>query len=185
MKKILLLILLSFITTISYSNENINLTFNEDSGQYWQYISDKTMGGISNGQATLEQKDEIFFARLTGNVSTKNNGGFIQIRSRFSFDKIQNHKLKIKGIKIKVRGNNEIYHIFIRTKETQSYSDYYLASFTAKENWTLIDLPFTEFKHNFSSDLKLEDKNLKTLGIVAYGRDFVSDISISKIIFYY
>ena len=61
--------------------EDLSFPFNSDSGRYWQYISDQVMGGISDGEVTLEQDGEMFFARLTGNVSTKNNGGFIQLRS--------------------------------------------------------------------------------------------------------
>ena len=185
MKKTLLLILLIFTTMVSAAEDSVELPFNQDSSQYWQYISDRTMGGISDGKATLEQDGEIFFARLTGNVSTENNGGFIQLRSRFSFANFEKDGKKIKGVRLNVRGNGETYHIFIRTSETQSYRDFYLASFKANSNWEIIDLPFNKFKHRHSTNLFLEGKNIRTLGIVAYGRDFISDISISKIIFYY
>ena len=185
MKKILLLILLTFTTMISAAEEDVSLTFSQDSEKYWLYISDRTMGGISDGQAALEQDGKMFFARLTGNVSTANNGGFIQLRSRFSFSNFQKNDKKIKGVRLNVRGNGETYHIFIRTNETQSYRDYYLASFTTKSDWEMIDLPFNKFKHRLSKNSNLEGKNIRTFGIVAYGRDFISDVSVSKIIFYY
>ena len=185
MKKVLILILLTFTTIISAAEEDIDLSFTQDSAKYWQYISDRTMGGISDGEAALEQDEEMFFARLTGNVSTKNNGGFIQLRSRFSFANFEKDDKKLKGVRLNVRGNGETYHIFIRTNETQSYRDYYSASFETNSDWEMIDLPFNEFKHKLSNDLNLEGKNIRTLGIVAYGRDFISDVSVSKIIFYY
>ena len=167
------------------AEEDINLPFTQDSAKYWQYISDGTMGGVSDGQAALEQDGEMFFARLTGNVSTKNNGGFIQLRSRFSFANFEKDGKKIKGVRLNVRGNGETYHIFIRTNETQSYRDYYLTSFEANSNWKMIDLPFNEFKHRLSNNSNLEGKNIRTFGIVAYGRDFISDVSVSTINFYY
>ena len=185
MKKLLFLVLLIFTNIIYAAEEDVSLIFTPDTTKYWQYISDRTMGGISDGEAALEQDGEMFFARLTGNVSTENNGGFIQIRSRFSFENFEKDDKKIKGVRLKVRGNGETYHIFIRTSETQSYRDLYLASFKANSNWEIIDLPFNKFKHRHSTNLFLEGKNIRTLGIVAYGRDFISDISISKIIFYY
>ena len=186
LKKILLLLLLIFTTVISAAaEEDIKLPFTQNSGQYWQYISDRTMGGVSDGQASLEQDGEIFFARLTGNVSTKNNGGFIQLRSRFSFEDFEKDGKEIKGVRLNVRGNGETYHIFIRTKETQSYRDYYSASFKANPEWEMIDLPFSAFKHRYSSNSVLEGKNIRTFGIVAYGRDFTSDVSVSTINFYY
>ena len=184
MKKTLLLILLIF-TTILSAEENIDLPFTKDSAKYWQYISDRTMGGVSDGQAALEQDGEMFFARLTGNVSTKNNGGFIQLRSRFSFANFEKDGKKLKGVRLNVRGNGETYYIFIRTNETKSYRDYYSASFEANSSWEMIDSPFNEFKHRLSNNLELEGKNIRTFGIVAYGRDFISDVSVSKIIFYY
>jgi len=46
-------------------------------------------------------------------------------------------------------------------------------------------LPFSEFTHRVSNNSDLEGKNIISLGIVAYGRDFVSDVSVSNIIFYY
>ena len=185
MKKILLLILLTFTTMTSASEDDVSVPFNQDSSKYWQYISDRTMGGISDGEAVLEQDGEMFFARLTGNVSTKNNGGFIQLRSRLSFTDFEKDGKKFKGIRLNVRGNGETYHIFIRTTETRSYRDYYSASFIANSNWEMIDLPFNEFKHRLSNNSNLEGKNIRTFGIVAYGRDFESDVSVSKIIFYY
>ncbi len=185
MKKALLLVLLTFTTMIFAAEEDVNLTFSTDSAKYWQYISDRTMGGVSDGQAALEQDGKILFARLTGNVSTENNGGFIQLRSRFSFANFEKDGKKIKGVRLNARGNGEIYHIFIRTSETQSYRDYYSATFTANSNWEMIDLPFNEFKHRLSNNSNLEGKNIRTFGIVAYGRDFESDVSVSKIIFYY
>ena len=185
MKKTLFLFLLTFTTIISAAEDDINLTFTQESGKYWQYISDKTMGGISDGQASLEKDGETFFARLTGKVSTENNGGFIQLRSSFSFINFEKDKKNIKGVRLNVRGNGEIYHIFIRTHQTRSYRDYYSATFKADFNWQMIDLPFKEFKHRVSNNHDLEGKNIRTFGIVAYGRDFESDVSVSEIIFYY
>jgi len=49
MKKALFLILLTFTTMISAAEENINIPFTPDSAKYWQYISDRTMGGVSDG----------------------------------------------------------------------------------------------------------------------------------------
>ena len=185
MKKILLLLLLTFATMISAAEEDINISFTQDSVKYWQYISDRTMGGVSNGQVALEQDGKMFFARLTGNVSTKNNGGFIQLRSRISLANSEKDGKKIKGVRLNVRGNGETYYIFIRTNETQSPSDYYSASFEANSYWQMIDLPFSKFERKWSNNSILDAKNIRSFGIVAYGRDFISDVSVSTINFYY
>ena len=164
--------------------EEIKIPFNKEIAQYWGYISDRTMGGISVGQAFLDQDKDAVFARLTGNVSTKNNGGFIQLRSTLSFVDINNMEKELKGVRLNTKGNGETYHIFIRTSETKSYSDFYYATFIANEEWKIVDLPFTKFKHRFS-DRALDGNDIQTFGIVAYGRDFICDVSVSEIIFYF
>ena len=47
--------------------------------QSWSYIADTVMGGVSQGSAVYV-KEEVSI-RLSGIVSTKNNGGFIQVRT--------------------------------------------------------------------------------------------------------
>ena len=106
------------------------------------------MGGISQGQAVLEQEGEMFFARLSGNVSTANIGGFIQLWSTLSFVNLVNQEKILKGVRLNVRGNGETYHIFIRTSETRSYRDFFSATFIANNDWSIVDLPFSKFKHS-------------------------------------
>ena len=184
MHKALLIIFLIFSTIAFAKEEEVKIPFSEDNAKYWQYISDQTMGGVSTGQAVLEKDEDIFFARLIGNVSTANNGGFIQLRSTLSFVNLYNKNKPLKGVRLNTRGNGETYHIFIRTSETRSYSDFYYATFATDSEWHLVDLPFTKFKHRFSNS-SLDGNDIRTFGIVAYGRDFFSDVSVSDIIFYY
>ena len=179
----LLFSLLLFYSSVVLSKDQINIPFTEENARYWQYISDQTMGGVSNGQAFLDIEGDMIFARLTGNVSTANNGGFIQIRTNFSFVDLINTNKDLKGVLLNTKGNGETYHIFIRTSEDRSYRDFYSATFTANNNWEIVDLPFTKFKHRYSNR-SLDGNDIRTFGIVAYGRDFVSDVSVSEIIFY-
>ena len=183
MRLLILIIFINFFTLEIFAKE-IFLPFNKENAKFWTYISDRTMGGVSNGQAVLDQDGETYFARLIGDVSTDNNGGFIQLRSTLSFAKINNNENILKGVRLNTRGNGETYHIFIRTSETRSYSDFYYATFIADEEWEIVDLPFTKFKHRFSNSV-LDGNDIQTFGIVAYGRDFISDVSVSNIIFYY
>ena len=54
-------------------------------------------GWYSDGKAEIINGEDLFL-RLSGNVSTKNNGGFIQVRSS------RNLVNNFSGIKLKVRG---------------------------------------------------------------------------------
>ena len=182
MYKLLFSLLISY-SSLVFSKDQISIPFTEDNARYWQYISDQTMGGVSNGQAILDKDSDMIFARLTGNVSTANNGGFIQIRTNFSFVDLINTNKDLKGVRLNTKGNGETYHIFIRTSEDRSYRDFYSATFTTNENWEIVDLPFSEFKHRYSNK-SLDGNDIRTFGIVAYGRNFYSDVSVSEIIFY-
>ena len=47
----------------------------------WAYLADTVMGGISVGKAEVTSSGSETGIRLSGRVSTENNGGFIQIRT--------------------------------------------------------------------------------------------------------
>ena len=179
----LLFSLLIFYSSVVFSKDQIIIPFTEENARYWQYISDQTMGGVSDGQAILDKDGDMIFARLTGNVSTANNGGFIQIRTNFSFVDLINTNKDLKGVLLNTKGNGETYHIFIRTSEDRSYRDFYSATFTTNDNWEIVDLPFSKFKHRYSNR-SLDGNDIRTFGIVAYGRNFYSDVSVSEISFY-
>ena len=179
----LLFSLLIFYSSVVFSKDQISIPFTEENARYWQYISDQTMGGVSDGQAILDKDGDVIFARLTGNVSTANNGGFIQIRTNFSFVDLINTNKDLKGVLLNTKGNGETYHIFIRTSEDRSYRDFYSATFTTNDNWEIVDLPFSKFKHRYSNR-SLDGNDIRTFGIVAYGRNFYSDVSVSEISFY-
>ena len=190
MKKLTLSTLIAISTLTLNSNATADdsvlaYPFSADSGKYWQYVSDRVMGGVSDGQVTLEQDGDMYYARLTGNVSTANNGGFIQLRAGVSFANSEKDGKNLQGVRLNVRGNGEAYYIHIRTDESWSPSDYYATTFKANSDWQMIDLPFNSFKRRWSKDSVLDPKKIRSFGIVAYGRDHVSDISVSTLEFYY
>ena len=182
-----MVIALVFIfTTYAHAKpQDLHFPFSPQTSDYWQYISDRTMGGVSNGKVTLGRENEVDFIRLTGQVSTQNNGGFIQLRAGISFANTQTQGQSISGAKLTARGNGEVYHVFIRTKDTRSYSDYYYATFIASKDWQIIDLPFKDFKRSRSNGSKLLAQDITRFAIVGYGRDFEADVSVSNITFYY
>ena len=197
MKKLLLLVLLTLTTVASALEDNLSFPFTPDSVKNWKFFSDQVMGGLSEGNVSLEQDGEMTFIRLLGNVSTENNGGFIQLRTSTSmsnkplmFKSIHNSRKdgkKIKGVRLNVRGNGETYYIFIQTSILHWLPiGFHTATFDTSPNWKMVDLPFNQFKKRSNKNKSSFDaKDIKTFGIVAYGRDFRSDLSVSSIEFYY
>ena len=153
---------------------DVNDTFKDKPQNRWRFITDQVMGGVSSGKLQFEVVQEQIVARMTGDVSTKNNGGFIQFRRKMTAVKGFN------GVEIRARGNGEKYFIHLRTSGTVLPWQYYQASFDATDEWRVIRIPFDKFVG--SSDW-LDDviypPSIRSLGIVAYGRDHQADISVS------
>ena len=74
-KSIFILFSIFSVNTSSMVIDNLN-----DVRANWSAISDQVMGGISEVNFYEMEEDGQKFYRLEGNVSTENNGGFIQSR---------------------------------------------------------------------------------------------------------
>lgn len=143
----------------------------------WAYLADTVMGGVSRGSAEFSNGA----LRLTGQVSTKNNGGFIQVRTRI--DPTETSE-KV-GVKIKVKGNGEVYYLHIRNASARLPWHYYTANFQTSEKWKEILIPFNNFEKSATfMPRKLNAETIKTLGVVAYGKDHEADVSIANLEFY-
>ena len=66
---------ITFPTLSNAQDPMIELSLSDPSR--WDYFSDQVMGGVSSGSASFEQDGGQSILRLTGDVSTANNGGFI------------------------------------------------------------------------------------------------------------
>ena len=147
----------------------------------WSYFADTVMGGVSEGTAVFESRGVDKTIRLTGEVSTANNGGFIQVRSSGPWELAEGKT----GIKLKVKGNGEQYYLHIRNSSTRLPWHYYHQGFETTSTWREIKLPFQFFKKSASVLRTLVTQNtIKTIAIVAYGKDHTADISIISLEFY-
>lgn len=157
--------------------------FDADSMVRWNYVSDQVMGGVSEGSARMVTDNDTgdSYAHMVGSVSTANNGGFIQLRTSLSagVDK------KAAGVYIKARGNGQKYYIHLRTRGTMLPWQYYQGTFDVSDQWQVIRLPLDAFKASGSWIRKSAlPKSIRSIGIVAYGRNHQADIQISEIGFY-
>ena len=98
-----------------------------------------------------------------------------------------NEKLdkNIEGVYLKVRGNGEKYFIHLRTRGTMLPWQYYQSAFSTSNDWTEVFLPLKSFKPSGSWLGKgVNPKSIRSLGVVAYGRDHVADVQVTEIGFY-
>ena len=145
----------------------------------WEYVADRVMGGVSTGQ--ISQQDGA--TRLTGTVSLDNNGGFIQM----AFDLVEGggsfDASAWTGIEVDLRGNDETYELRLRTDQLTRPWHSFRAEFTASTKTTTLRLPFTSFEPH-RTDVIFDPARLRRIGILAIGRVFDADVSVSAIRLY-
>ena len=180
MKKItyIQILLIIFMTNKSFAGNLFKDDF-QDPIQ-WTFISDSVMGGVSTGSIVYEMKEGYSVAYMSGDVSTKNNGGFIQARRN-----LENVDLKkAKYIKIIAKGNNQKYFVHLRTGSTILPWQYYQISFDVIENYKEFILPIEKFKKSGSfQPSKVNSESIKSVAIVAYGRNHKANIYVKEISF--
>ena len=147
----------------------------------WTYVGDTVMGGVSQGAARVESQAGQPVLRLTGEVSTANNGGFIQTRTKLETPPPSGTS----GVRIQARGNDQRYFVHLRTTGTSLPWQYYQAAFDVTSDWREFRLPFEAFKPsgNLLRDVPEAD-SIRSVGIVAFGRDHKADISVRLVGFY-
>ena len=150
----------------------------------WSYVSDQVMGGVSEGRLVFASEEGESFAHMTGRVSTENNGGFIQFRTPV----IKGEKgttETVRGVILKVRGNQQQYYIHLRSSGTLLPWQYYQAEFQATDQWQTVKIPLESFDPSGRWLRKqISPGSIRSIGVVAFGRDHSADIQISEIGFY-
>ncbi len=147
----------------------------------WRFFSDTVMGGVSSGQVTFRTDTGESYARMTGTVSTANNGGFIQMRMELP----EGAPDGVTGVRLVVRGNDQRYFVHLRTGGTILPWQYYQAGFDVTQDWSEVRLPLTAF--NRSGRLLRavpRAEGLSSVAVVAYGRDHEAQVDVREIGFY-
>jgi hypothetical protein len=148
----------------------------------WQLIADTVMGGVSQGTLAPETIDDRPCLHLTGLVSLKNNGGFVQAALDLSPDGVFDAR-GLTGIELDVRGNGESYNLHLRTADTRIVWQSYRASFRAGADWERVQLPFDGFQP-YRIDLPIDLAVLRRMGLVAIGREMAADLYVARVAFY-
>lgn len=112
------------------ADERLIEDFALGAGNRWEYLGDPVMGGVSTGRVELRREAGARFIRLTGSVSTANNGGFIQTRIALPEPLPEGAQ----GLILRLRGNGERYFLHLRTRATRLPWHYYQAEVQSGRN---------------------------------------------------
>lgn len=140
----------------------------------WDFFTDQVMGGVSSG--TVAFPDGAL--RLTGTVSTANNGGFIQARLKLP-ERLPDSAT---ALVLRVRGNGDRYYVHLRTGGTLLPWHFYQASFPTSAGWSEVRLPFAAFKPSTRMVRATPSPgSVRSVAVVAYGHDHAADVSVDWI----
>ena len=174
-------VLLLWTASTAIAEDSLIEDFRSQPETRWRFVADTVMGGVSNGQVEFVQEDKDVHARMTGTVSTANNGGFIQIRMELPTPPPR----ETVGVRLVVRGNEQRYFVHLRTSGTVLPWQYYQAGFPVTQEWSEIRLPFTDFEPSGRLLRSVpRPGSLKSIGIVAFGRDHEAEIDVREVSFY-
>ena len=149
-------------------------------GTRWEVISDRVMGGVSEGTMVRDVVLGRRAIRLRGDVSLDNNGGFVQMALDLSPTGGDIDASGWSGIELDVLGNNERYGVHLRTSDLARPWQSYRQGFTARDAWSTVRLPFAEFAPH-RTEAPLDLRRLRRLGLIAIGRAFSADLSLGGI----
>ncbi|MEM8577179.1 MAG: CIA30 family protein [Pseudomonadota bacterium] len=151
--------------------------FTDGAAPDWRYVSDRVMGGVSDGAMQMARQGDARFARLSGTVSTANNGGFIQMRrgldAPFATD--------TSGLRLRVRGNGAKYYVHLRPRSSRRPWHYFAAMFDAPTDWQEISLPWSAFTAQGGLVAEFDPTQITSIGVVAYGADYEAELDVAWI----
>ena len=84
-------------------------------GTRWQLVTDRVMGGVSDGTLVRESVSGRPALRMRGDVSLENNGGFVQMALDLAPGGGVVDASSWTGIELDVIGNDEDYGVHLRT----------------------------------------------------------------------
>ena len=151
-------------------------------GVEWRLFTDTVMGGVSRGELSLDRYKGKGCLRMRGDVSTENNGGFVQIA--LDLDETGAFDASLyDGVELQVAGNNESYNIHFRTSGLWFPWQSYRFGFDATDDWQTVRIPFAELEA-YKTDQVFKPNKLKRIGLVGIGRDFQADLCLASVKYY-
>jgi Complex I intermediate-associated protein 30 (CIA30) len=151
-------------------------------GTHWRLVTDQVMGGVSTGDLILDYYKGRDCLGMRGNVSTDNNGGFVQIALDLTKDGPYDAS-DYDGLELIVSGNDEHYNVHLRTTDLWLPWQSYRFSFNATPEWQTIRVPFIDLEAYRTTKRFHKDK-LKRIGLVGIGREFRANLCVASIKFY-
>ena len=85
----------------------------------------------------------------------------------------------LEGIQLIVKGIPSLYYVHIRTNSLLFPWQYYSGKFSVEKDWKEVKIYFEDFKKsNFYQPSGFLSEDIKSIGFVAFGKDFDAELDI-------
>ena len=132
-----------------------------DAAKAWQTVNDGVMGGVSDGNVRITEKNLEFY----GTLSLENNGGFASVRSKTAKMDLSRYD----GLVFKVRGDGRNYYLNVHVPSFQIAFSYRASFKTEKDKWTEVTIPFADLKATSFGRIVEKAKPLDASNVEAVG----------------
>lgn len=148
----------------------------------WQAITDRVMGGISQGDVCARAVSGRPALVLSGSVSLENNGGFIQMAADLCSDGGPLAAAAgLAAVRLTVTGDGADYGLHLRTSDlTRPWQSYRLGFTAPADDWAEITLSLSDLVAH-RTDAPFRPDRLRRLGLVAIGRAFQPWLAVARI----
>lgn len=152
-------------------------------GTRWDLVSDRVMGGVSDGTLVAEEIAGRMARHMMGAVSLENDGGFLQMTLDLRPDGSAMDTGSFAGIEIDVRGNGADYNLHLRTTDVARPWQSYRLSFPTGADWATHRLAFADLEpHRIEAEF--DAGTLRRIGLVAIGSEMWADLAMARMAFY-
>jgi len=152
-------------------------------GAAWRGFSDRVMGGRSDAEMELSTIDGKNCARLSGTVTRKSNGGFIQMALAFGDRNAALDGSAYSGIELLLYGNGEDYNVHVRTTDCGWYDESYRKTIFVEPKWQRLRIAWDEFEPNGLS-VPLNSSGINRIAVLGWMREFKADVALAEISLY-
>lgn len=140
----------------------------------WELVSDRVMGGVSDGALSLERVAGRPALRLRGRVRLENDGGFLQMARNVAPAEGWD------GVLAVIRGRGDGYNLHLRTADLDRPWQSFRADLDATETWQSRRIAFADLVPH-RTEAGFDPARLRRLGLVAIGRAFAADLALVRL----
>ena len=131
----------------------------------WTLETDHTIRGNSTG--TLQEEQGLL--SLSGQMGTHGTYQFVSAQRYLREDRTCTDVSALRSLRFETRGDGKNYQLWLATAAASQPGKEFLYFFSAPEQWTRVEVPFTHLQRFASDDVPWTGRELISLGFRAFG----------------